>query len=119
MCACAVLVADSLCVLDARLLADSYAAKVHGRADFWQQAGRLLVVLAMALHARIGAATLLAVLWGCGVMNARAVLFYQPFRKQLVNRCLTASALVYCWACFCTTLLQLRGREKVWGKCVV
>ena len=103
-------------MFDCDAKSDRYASKPHGRADFWVQLCRLALVLIMELQASVGAVPLLLVMWLCAVTAVYAYMSYQPYHNAIVNRALNAVSFIYCWACFCVTLLQIRNRPQVGGR---
>lgn len=76
---------------------------------------RALLVLTFTLDYLFHATVLIIVSWTVGITAAYAYLKYQPYYHAVVNRAFAACAFVFCWACICLSMLQIRSVPEVCG----
>jgi hypothetical protein len=88
-------------------------AKPHGRVDAVMVATRSVLVFVAELDVAFGPTLTVLVPCLAGVLTLYVYMTYLPFYKQVVNNLHVSAAMVYCWACFCVVLLQIRQQPAV------
>jgi hypothetical protein len=74
---------------------------------------KYLLVIVFALDARFKTTVLIIVACCCGIALLYCYIVYLPFYRPAVNSAHIAGTAVFCWACFCLILLQIRGHPQV------
>lgn len=93
--------------------APSLTTKAHGRIESVQCALRFCMVCMFSFASRVSPALLLASAASVGICGLYAYIVYQPYYKPVVNRLHAAFYALYCWACVCATVLEVRRMPEV------
>ena len=105
------------CAIDRNPFSESVTAKPHGRVSVTLAISQAVVVFIFTIHARLSVVVLVlaAALYGLG--HTFCHLSMMPHYNQGVNKCHAGGSLIYCWAVFCTIMLQIRNTPTVSRVC--
>lgn len=106
------------CCFDRTPSSDNPSAKPHGRVDGVITLLAFILTLTHTLSASMQAAGLVTVTVLCGAVLLYVNYNYLPYFRQSSNQMQLGLALVFCWACFCLSLLHIRKDAIVMSVCV-